>query len=163
MTSIRTCVNHLFYDFTTIVRLTPPPRRGPRRITPAPPIIGSAHSLPRTASLRYAGRMSASAPDPEKPNEGQALNSSEGGKASDPAATSAQPSRVRSAWVGGHFDPGVMKALKTLALREETTVQSLIGRALNDLLEQAGLGRPASETVLPRGGAAHRRRDRQSP
>jgi hypothetical protein len=37
-------------------------------------------------------------------------------------------------------------------LDEETTVQALIGRALNDLLERSGFGRPASEKVLPRGG-----------
>jgi hypothetical protein len=51
-------------------------------------------------------------------------------------------------------------ALKTLALREGTTVQALVAHALNDLLERAGLGRPASEAMPPRGGAAHRRRDR---
>ena len=68
-----------------------------------------------------------------------------------------QPSRARTVWLGGHFDPTVAHALKTLALQEGTTVQALIGRALNDLLEKHRLGRPASETVLPRGGAAHRR------
>ena len=73
------------------------------------------------------------------------------------AAAAAQPSRVKTVWVGGHFDPAVAFALKSLALREGTTAQALIGRALNDLLEKHQLGRPASETVLPRGGAAQRR------
>ena len=68
-----------------------------------------------------------------------------------------QPSRQKTVWVGGHFDPAVAFALKTLALQEGTTAQALIGRALNDLLEKHRLGRPASETVLPRGGAAQRR------
>ena len=46
--------------------------------------------------------------------------------------------------------------MKTLALNQGTTVQALIGQALNNLLEPHGLGRPASEVVLPRGGAAQR-------
>ncbi len=73
------------------------------------------------------------------------------------AATSAQRSRIGAAWVGGYFDPAVSLGLKMLALKEGTTVQALIGRALNDRLESHGLGRPASETVLPRGAAAWRR------
>jgi hypothetical protein len=59
-------------------------------------------------------------------------------------------------WIGGYFDPAASTALKMLALQERTTAQALLGRALNDLLERHGFGRPASELVLPRGGAAHR-------
>ena len=95
--------------------------------------------------------MSRPPPDPPSPD------------AKEPAARSAaQRSRVGTAWVGGYFDPAVVRALKSLALKDNTTVQSLIGRALNDLLEQAGLGRPASQAVLPRAGAAHRREDDRS-
>ena len=75
--------------------------------------------------------------------------------------TATQRSRIGAVWVGGYFDPAVTRALKALALQEGLTVQALIGRALNDLLERGGHGRPASEAVLPRGGAAHRRSDRQ--
>ena len=107
--------------------------------------------------------MSSTASHSENQDDSALPNHSEAGTTSDAGATLAQPRDIRSAWVGGHFDPAVVKALKTLALREGTTVQALIGRALNNLLDQAGLGRPASETVLPRGGAAHRRRDRQPP
>jgi hypothetical protein len=59
--------------------------------------------------------------------------------------------------VGGYYDPTVSQALKMLALKQGTTVQALIGRALNDLLDRHGMGRPAGETVLPRGAAAWRR------
>ncbi len=72
-------------------------------------------------------------------------------------AASAQRSRIGTAWVGGYFDPAVAQSLKMVALQQGTTVQALIGRALNDLLERHGMGRPASEAVLPRGAAAWRR------
>ncbi len=45
------------------------------------------------------------------------------------------------------------RALKGLALEQDTTVQTLLARAINDLLEKHGHGRPASEAPLPRGGA----------
>jgi hypothetical protein len=73
-----------------------------------------------------------------------------------PARTAVQQSRIGTVLVGGYFGPEVSRSLKRLALDEETTVQALIGRALNDLLERSGFGRPASDQVLPRGGAAHR-------
>jgi hypothetical protein len=101
--------------------------------------------------------MSRSPSDPTTPDDPP----SEDGAVSSPVgeATSRQRSRIGTVWLGGYFDPAVARALKTVALHEGTTVQALIGRALNDLLERSGHGRPASETVLPRGGAAQRRRD----
>jgi hypothetical protein len=65
------------------------------------------------------------------------------------------PSRVGKKLLSGHFEAPVVRALKTIALEQDTTVQSLLARAINDFLEKNGYGRPASETPLPRGGAAH--------
>lgn len=107
--------------------------------------------------------MSRSPPAPPHPDD-PAPEAGDGTPPSPAAVTTrAQRSRVGMVWIGGYFDPAVALALKTLALKEGTTVQALIGRAFNDLLERAGHGRPASETVLPRGGAAQRRRDQRQP
>jgi hypothetical protein len=104
--------------------------------------------------------MSRSPSDPANPDDPALLAARDDTASSPiPATTPAQRSRIGTVWVGGHFDPAVARALKMLALQEGTTVQALIGKAFNDLLERAGLGRPASETVLPRGGAAQRRGD----
>jgi hypothetical protein len=63
-------------------------------------------------------------------------------------------SRVGKRLIAGYFDPAVPRALKRLALEQDTTMQTLLARAINDLLEKHGRGRPASEAPLPRGGAA---------
>ena len=63
-------------------------------------------------------------------------------------------SRVGKRVISGYFDAPVARALKTLAVEQDTTVQSLLARAINDLLEKHGRGRLAGEEPLPRGGAA---------
>jgi hypothetical protein len=108
--------------------------------------------------------MSAPLPDPSSTDApAPSADQSAEAPAAAAAATrkSVQRSRVGAVWVGGYFDAAVMQDLKALALQDGTTVQALIGRALNDLLERAGRGRPASEAVLPRGGAAHSRGGRR--
>lgn len=37
--------------------------------------------------------------------------------------------------IGGYFDPEVSKALKQIALNEDTTIQALLGEAIEMLLE----------------------------
>jgi hypothetical protein len=64
------------------------------------------------------------------------------------------PSRVGKKLLSGHFEAPVVRVLKTIALEQDMTVQSLLARAINDFLEKHGYGRLASETPLPRGGAA---------
>jgi hypothetical protein len=71
----------------------------------------------------------------------------------------AQQSRQGKRVVSGYFDPAVAQALRTLAAELDTTVQSVMARAFNDFLEKYGRGRPADETPLARGGAAHRKTD----
>ena len=44
-----------------------------------------------------------------------------------------QPGRRHTKQIVGHFDPAVSKQLKQLALERDTTIQGLLGEALNDL------------------------------
>ena len=75
--------------------------------------------------------------------------------ASPPApSVSRHLSRVGKRVISGYFDADVARSVKALAVEQDTTVQSLLARAINDLLEKNGRGRPASEEPLPRGGAA---------
>jgi hypothetical protein len=52
-------------------------------------------------------------------------------------------SRVGKKVVAGHFDPAVTKQLKQIALDSDSTVQSLLAEALNDLFEKYGKERIA--------------------
>ena len=59
--------------------------------------------------------------------------------ASVPAAPAAQPGRLGKVSVTGYFAPEVRRQLKRLAADAETTVQALLGEALNDLFAKHGL------------------------
>lgn len=48
------------------------------------------------------------------------------------------PSRRGKKIVGGYFDPAVSKQLHQIALDKETSLQDLIGEALNDLFVKYG-------------------------
>jgi hypothetical protein len=73
------------------------------------------------------------------------------------------PSRNGQRQVSGHFSPDVVKALKQIALDRDTTVQAVLGEAINDLFEKNRLQRLAHQIPLPRGGAALRaKEDRQT-
>lgn len=52
-----------------------------------------------------------------------------------PANPHARPSRKAAKHVGGYFDPAVSKQLRGIALEEDSSVQALLGEAL-DLLFQ---------------------------
>lgn len=66
------------------------------------------------------------------------------------------PSRHGQKQLAGYFSPDVVRTLKRLAIDRETTVQSLLAQAINDLFEKHGYSRLANEQPLPRGGAAQR-------
>jgi len=51
-----------------------------------------------------------------------------------------RPSRSGQKLIAGHFDPKVAKQLKLLAAEEETTVQALLGEALDLLFLKKGKG-----------------------
>ena len=48
------------------------------------------------------------------------------------------PSRINTKAITGHFDPDVSKQLKMLAVTKDSTVQALLGEALNDLFVKHG-------------------------
>ena len=55
----------------------------------------------------------------------------------------AQAGRQGTKLIGGHFAPEVSTQLRILAAEEGTTVQSLLGEALDDLFVKKGKGRVA--------------------
>jgi len=55
----------------------------------------------------------------------------------------AQAGRQGTKLIGGHFAPEVSTQLRMLAAEEGTTVQSLLGEALDDLFVKKGKGRIA--------------------
>ena len=56
-----------------------------------------------------------------------------------PVPSAAQPGRAGKVSVTGHFAPEVRRQLKRLAVETDTTVQALLGEALNDLFAKHGL------------------------
>jgi hypothetical protein len=56
-------------------------------------------------------------------------------------AKSAQAGRQGTKLIGGHFAPEVSTQLRILAAEEGTTVQSLLGEALDDLFVKKGRSR----------------------
>ena len=54
-----------------------------------------------------------------------------------------QAGRQGTKLIGGHFAPEVSTQLRILAAEEGTTVQSLLGEALDDLFVKKGKGRVA--------------------
>ncbi len=56
-------------------------------------------------------------------------------------AKSAQAGRQGTKLIGGHFAPEVSTQLRILAAEEGTTVQSLLGEALDDLFVKKGRNR----------------------
>jgi hypothetical protein len=67
------------------------------------------------------------------------------------------PSRRDRVQVTAFVSKSVKQALQEIALDKEVPIQYLLCVAINNFLEQYGRGRLADETILPRGGAAHRR------
>ena len=56
-----------------------------------------------------------------------------------PHPRAAQTGRAGKVTVTGHFAPEVRRQLKRLAADADTTVQSLLGEALNELIAKHGL------------------------
>ena len=55
------------------------------------------------------------------------------------AGTKPQPGRIGKASVTGYFRPEVRRQLRRLAADGDTTIQALLGEALNDLFAKHGL------------------------
>jgi hypothetical protein len=54
------------------------------------------------------------------------------------ASPSRPPSRRGTKHVGAHFDPAVTRQLRQIAAEEDTSIQSLLGQALNLLFHAKG-------------------------
>jgi len=52
-----------------------------------------------------------------------------------PASPHARPSRKSTKHVGGYFDPVVSKQLRQIALEEDSSVQALLGEAIDMLFQ----------------------------
>ena len=52
---------------------------------------------------------------------------------------SVSPSRRGKKQIGGHFDPEVSRQLKILAAKEDTTIEQILGDALNEYFERRGI------------------------
>lgn len=52
-----------------------------------------------------------------------------------------RPSREGRRFLGGHFDPKVVRQMKLLAVEEDTTTQALLEEALDMLFVKKGRGR----------------------
>lgn len=48
-------------------------------------------------------------------------------------------SRVGKKLIAGHFDPAIHQQLKQLSVNQNTSIQALLGEALNDLFEKHGV------------------------
>ncbi len=69
-----------------------------------------------------------------------------------PHLPSRQASRIGKASVTGYFVPAVRRQLRKLAADSDTTIQALLGEALNDLFAKHGL----PEIVEPEQGPSGR-------
>ena len=83
----------------------------------------------RRALLEQAGR--GAAPRTAVPPKEDAATASGGGVR--------QPGRVGKISVTGYFAPAVRRQLRRLAADGDTTIQALLGEALNDLFAKHGL------------------------
>ena len=86
-----------------------------------------------------------------------------GTTAASQPATQQQRSRIGKRLLSGFFDADVIKAWKALAVELDTTSQSLLAKAINNMLEEHGRKRMADEKPLARGAAAHQAREQKKP
>ena len=88
--------------------------------------------MPNPTDLRRAILDQAARPDPPAPEDPPATTPGRSRQAR-------QASRVGKASVTGYFAPAVRKQLRRLAADRDTTIQALLGEALNDLFAKHGL------------------------
>lgn len=94
-----------------------------------------------SSSLQHLARKD-KAPVPVESPAQPDVNVDESAQKSKALKTSQQsrrPSRTGTKAISGHFDPTVSRQLKQIALDEDSSVQELLGEALNLLFESRGL------------------------
>ena len=90
----------------------------------------------RRAILDQASRKAPKAPAAQTPPP----------QSAPPSGRAPQPSRVGKASVTGYFGPEVRRQLRRLAADRDTTIQALLGEALDDLFAKHGLPEIASSS-----------------
>lgn len=71
-----------------------------------------------------------------KPKKHPEPEGTSGSEAAEPAASPhARPSRKSTKHVGGYFDPAVSRQLREIALAEDSSVQALLGEAIDMLFQ----------------------------
>lgn len=102
----------------------------------------------RPNSLQAVLERQAAAPPPEgSPAPPQPVTSPVAEQASAPQLAAAKaerfyrPSRDGRRFLGGHFDPKVVRQMKMLAAEEDTTTQALLEEALDLLFLKKGRGK----------------------
>ena len=91
-------------------------------------------SQPNKFAAALKGGSSAVAESPvEAPREAQAVEAGDEPVQAEKAAV--KPSRRKRKHIGAYFDPAVSRQLRGIALEEDSTVQELVGEALNMLFQ----------------------------
>lgn len=70
-----------------------------------------------------------------KPVPAEAEDATPEGQGTSPASVHARPSRKSTKHVGGYFDPAVSRQLREIALAEDSSVQALLGEAIDMLFQ----------------------------
>ena len=79
------------------------------------------------------GSSAVAEPPAEAPREAVAVQTTT--EPVKPAKTPEKPSRRNTKHIGGYFDPAVSRQLRGIALEEDSTVQELMGEALDMLFQ----------------------------
>lgn len=91
-------------------------------------------SQPNKFAAALKGGSSAVAESPvEAPREALRIQTTE--EPVEPTKAPQKPSRRNTKHIGGYFDPAVSRQLRGIALEEDSTVQELMGEALDMLFQ----------------------------
>jgi hypothetical protein len=82
-----------------------------------------------------AGNKFAAALKPAKAPTAAPAEDADTSSAKASTSTHARPSRRETKHVGGYFDPAVSKQLREIALQEDSSLQALLGEAIDMLFQ----------------------------
>jgi hypothetical protein len=90
---------------------------------------------------RQATQTSSQVPEPAAPPVSQDRGTPELSTSQERVEKFYRPSRDGRRFLGGHFDPKVVRQMKMLAAEEDTTTQALLEEALDLLFLKKGRGK----------------------
>lgn len=97
------------------------------------------------AAALKGGSAAVAEPPVEAPREALAVQATH--EPVKPTKTPEKPSRRNTKHIGGYFDPAVSRQLRGIALEEDSTVQELMGEALDMLFQSRRKPSIASRSV----------------